>query len=116
MPRAMTPTPSPVAHALRELGQDMLTWRRLRRLTAEQVADRAGVSRGTVMNLEHGRGSSLENLLRVARALGVLEPLVRAIDPYATDIGRMRAEEVLPQRVSRPRTTTAGQKPKPDAQ
>lgn len=84
------------------MGDDLATWRKLRRLTSAQVADRAGVSRTTVVNLEHGRGSSLENTLRVARALGVLDSIAGALDPYATDIGRLRAEEMLPQRVRQP--------------
>lgn len=99
MPRASTPTPTPITRAMRELGEDVATWRRLRRLTSGQVADRAGVSRTTVVNLEHGRGASLENTLRVARALGVLEGIATSLDPYATDVGRLRADEVLPQRV-----------------
>ena len=99
MPRASTPTPLPVARALATVGQHLATWRRLRQLTAEQVADRAGVSRGTVVALEGGRGATLENTMRVARALGGLDLLVRASDPYETDLGRARADEELPQRV-----------------
>lgn len=94
-----TPTPAPISRALRALGGDVATWRKLRRLTSEQVADRAGVSRTTVVNLEHGRGGTLENTLRIARALGVLESIATALDPYSTDVGRLRADEVLPQRV-----------------
>ncbi len=92
-------TPVAVARALDGLGRDLTTWRKLRHLTAEQVADRAGVSRSTVLRLEGGQGASVENLLRVARALGVLELLTKALDPYATDVGRLRAEETLPTRV-----------------
>jgi transcriptional regulator with XRE-family HTH domain len=95
-------TPIPVASGLRRMGEDLGTWRRLRRLTAAQVADRAGVSRQTVMRLENGAGVSMESLLRVARALGVLDALVSALDPYETDVGRLRAEEALPQRVRPP--------------
>jgi hypothetical protein len=51
------------------------------------------------MRLENGEGASLENVLRVARALGVLDSLVAALDPYATDVGRLRSEEALPERV-----------------
>jgi hypothetical protein len=40
-------------------------------------------------------------LLRIARALGILDPLVAAADPLSTDIGRLRAGEQLPQRVRR---------------
>ena len=82
------------------MGEHFTAWRKLRGLTEQQLADRAGVSRGTVRRLEGGSGGvSLENALRVARALGVLEELVHAVDPYSTDLGRLRAEETLPQRV-----------------
>ncbi len=100
-----TPTPLPVRRALGTIGTQLATWRRLRGLTAEQVADRAGVSRGTVVALESGRGASLENTLRVARALGVLNLLAQAADPYETDLGRARAAEELPRRV---RSSTPG--------
>lgn len=94
-----TPTPSAVRRALSELGEDLGTWRRLRSLTMEQVAERAGVSRTVVGNLENGVGATLENTLRVVRALGVLDVLVTALDPYRSDVGRLRSEEALPQRV-----------------
>lgn len=95
--------PTAVSHGMRRIGADLATWRRLRRLTAAQVADRAGVSRHTVMRIENGAGASLESVLRVARALGVLDQLIVAVDPYATDVGRLRADEALPQRVRQPR-------------
>jgi transcriptional regulator with XRE-family HTH domain len=96
-------TPGAVVSGQHRIGEDLATWRRLRRLTAAQVADRAGISRHTVMRLENGEGASLENVLRVARALGVLDSLVAALDPYATDVGRLRSEEALPERVRPPR-------------
>jgi transcriptional regulator with XRE-family HTH domain len=101
---AATRTPIAVAGAQRRMGEDLATWRKLRQLTAAQVADRAGISRYTVMRLEGGEGASLENLLRVARALGVLDMLTAALDPYATDLGRLRAQESLPERVRPPKT------------
>ena len=55
------------------------------------------------MRLENGEGASVESMLRVARALGVLDSIVEALDPYATDVGRLRSEEALPQRVRQPR-------------
>jgi len=64
------------------------------------------VSRDTVVRLEKGDGGvSLENLLRILRALGILDSLPKALDPYETDVGRLRSEEQLPQRV-RPRDLT----------
>ena len=100
---AASRTPIAVASGQRRIGEDLATWRRLRRLTAAQVADRAGISRYTVMRLENGEGATMENLLRVARALGVLDQLVEAVDPYKTDVGRLRSEEALPERVRPPR-------------
>jgi transcriptional regulator with XRE-family HTH domain len=99
------PIPIPVQRALRRLGEDIVTWRKLQRLTAAQVADRAGVDVKTLRSLEHGEGStSLENTLRVARAVGVLDTLAAALDPYATDVGRLRTDERLPTRVRQPRS------------
>jgi len=82
-----------------ELGRELNTWRKLRQLTAHELADRAGIGVATVHRLEAGDGATLENLLRVARALGILDTLVAALDPYNSDVGRLRADEVLPQRV-----------------
>lgn len=99
------PTPRPVQRALRQFGEDIVTWRKLQSLTAAQVADRAGVNVTTLRRLEHGEGSiGLENTFRVARALGLLDKLASALDPYATDVGRLRTEERLPERVRRPRS------------
>jgi transcriptional regulator with XRE-family HTH domain len=100
-----TKTPVVVTRALREVGEDFTTWRKLRRLTMAQVAERAGVGVNTVQRLEKGEGSTLENVLRVARALGVLEALTASLDPYQTDLGRLRADEALPERVRHPRTS-----------
>lgn len=96
-------TPVAVNRALRRLGEDLGTWRRLRHLTAAQVADRAGVARETVLRVEKGDSANSESVLRIARALGVLDQLAEALDPYATDVGRLRADEALPKRVRRPR-------------
>jgi transcriptional regulator with XRE-family HTH domain len=92
--RAAHPTPVAVRRAAREIGERLATWRRLQGLTASQVADRAGITRVTGTG-----GTSLENTLRVARALGIMDDLVDAVDPYASDIGRLRSDENLPRRV-----------------
>jgi len=99
-------TPAAVNRAMKHLGDDLRTWRLLRRLTAAEVAERARLTRQTVLRIEKGGGAGLESVLSVARALGVLDQLASALDPYATDVGRLRADEVLPERVrhSRPRS------------
>ena len=96
-----TPTPIAVVRVMSSLGESLGTWRRLRQLTAAETADRAGVSVSTLQRLEHGRGGTIESLVRVARALGVLDQLTAAMDPLSTDVGRLRAAEVLPVRVRR---------------
>ena len=95
--------PMAVVRALRSIGGDVVVWRKLRGLTQAQLADRADISRSTLQRLERGDGAiSLENTLRILRALGVLDGVTRAVDPYESDVGRLRADEQLPQRV-RPR-------------
>jgi transcriptional regulator with XRE-family HTH domain len=80
-----------------------VAWRKLRGITQAQLADRSGVSRGTVQRIEAAdMGVSVENLLRILRALGLLENVSDALDPLASDVGRLRSGERLPQRV-RPR-------------
>lgn len=96
---AASRTPAAVTRSLRRLGDDLTSWRKLRDLTAAEVADRAGVGVNTVLRLEKGNGATLESVLRIARALGVLDALATALDPYATDLGRLRADETLPRRV-----------------
>jgi transcriptional regulator with XRE-family HTH domain len=99
--------PRAILRALDDIGGGLAAWRRLRGLTQAQLADRAGVDRKTVLRLEKGEGGvSTENLLRVLRALGILDELPRALDPYESDVGRLRADEQLPRRV-RPRKLTS---------
>ena len=66
---AATRTPVPVVGAQRRIGEQLATWRKLRQLTAAQVAERAGISRYTVMRLENGEGASGDTQ-RPGRALG----------------------------------------------
>ena len=97
------PVSAPVRRAGAELAAAVETWRKLRGLTQAQLADRAGINRETLRRLEKGDGGvTVENLFRVLRALGLLDILPRALDPYESDVGRLRADERLPQRV-RPR-------------
>lgn len=96
--------PPQLRRALRALAEDIATWRKLRGLTQAQLADRSDVARTTVIRLENGDGGvSTENLLRVLRGLGILDNLSRAVDPYESDVGRLRSEQRLPERV-RPRS------------
>jgi transcriptional regulator with XRE-family HTH domain len=107
---ASSPSPPPLAvrRALHDVGSHVQTWRKLRGLTQNQLADRAAIDRKSLMRLERGDGGvGLQVVLRVLHALGVLDGVPAAIDPYASDVGRMRADEQLPRRV-RPREVGRG--------
>jgi transcriptional regulator with XRE-family HTH domain len=97
---ATRPNPIRTRRAATELGEHVRAWRKLQGLTIQQLADRAGVNRTTITRLEQGSGPvRLDVFLNVASALGQLDNVVKAIDPYETPLGRARADEVLPQRV-----------------
>lgn len=96
------PSPAKVALAAERIGDHIVTWRRLLGLTASTVAERAGISAPTLRKLEHGDPTvTLETYLNVLRALGRLDDAVTALDPYDTDLGRARADQLLPKRVRR---------------
>lgn len=92
--------PTAVVRSAREIGEHFAGWRKILGLTAEQVADRAGISRATLRKLEHGDASvGFYVALRVARALGVLDVIADALDPLSTDLGRARAGQLGRKRV-----------------
>jgi len=95
----MAVTPVPIRRALREIGRNIATQRKLLGLTAKMVAERAGTTPPTISRLENGNGASLEITLRVLRVLGLMDGVVEASDPYVTERGRLLADERLPERV-----------------
>jgi putative transcriptional regulator len=60
---------------MRELGGRIARLRLDRNLTQQQLADEAGVSRHTLLRLEDGHGVTLSALVRVLRALELLDGL-----------------------------------------
>ena len=55
-----------------EIGKTIAQKRRELRLTQQELADRAGVSRRTLIELEHGRNDiSLRRMLRILLSLGL---------------------------------------------
>jgi len=100
--RSPRPTSARTTRAAGQIGEYLRAWRKLQGLTAEQVAQRANISRPTLRRLETGEaGVSLETVLNVSRALGQLDRVVAAFDPYETELGRANADKQLPQRVRR---------------
>ena len=74
------------------LGAHVRGWRMVLGLTAQQVSEHAGITRDTLRRIETGHpGVSIGNVAQVLRALGILDQVVSAVDPLASDIGRLRA-------------------------
>ncbi|WP_166969857.1 helix-turn-helix domain-containing protein [Brevibacterium atlanticum] len=91
-----------VGRRLGEIGTSVRQWRLMQSLKAEEVAERAGISRSTLQKIERGEpGVSVGAVLSVMQALGQLDHIVEAFDPLSTDIGRLRSAEKLPSRVRR---------------
>lgn len=91
-----------VRSSARELGQNLANMRKLQRFTAQQVADRAGISRGTLRRLEAGETTvGFEAVLSVCRVVGLLDQMVSATDPLRTPLGQAIALDQLPKRVRR---------------
>lgn len=81
-----------VSRQAREFGEHVRGWRMVLGLTMEQVCERAGISRVTLRKLESGTPTvGFDVVLRVARALGVLDQLTESIDPIRSDLGRARS-------------------------
>ena len=89
-----------IGAAVGTIGDQLRTFRKLQKLTQQQIAERAGLNRGTVARIEAGDDSvTLSSFLSVCRALGVLDMMVGSLDPYKTAIGRAQATRELPKRI-----------------
>jgi len=89
-----------IKNSFAEIGEFIRTWRIIYALKAAQVAERAGISLGTLHKIENGDPSvSTSAFLEVLRSLGLLETLVDSLDPLNHDLGRARVNEHLPRRI-----------------
>lgn len=94
--------PIPVQRALRKLGQDIRDARKRRRIPMSILAERASISRVTLMKLEKGDPSvSVGICASVLFALGLIKRLEELADAENDSFGRMLEEEHLPQRIRR---------------
>ena len=70
----------PTARALRgELGRRLARLRLARNVTQQMLAEDAGIGVRTLRNIEAGRPSSLDSLLRLAVELGLADRLLNAV-------------------------------------
>ncbi|NLE97681.1 MAG: helix-turn-helix domain-containing protein [Propionibacterium sp.] len=88
-----------ISAEITEFGEHVRGWRMVLGLTAQQVAERAGITRDTLRKIETGNsGVSFHNVAQALRAIGQLDQVVASIDPLNTDIGRLRADKLTKKR------------------
>lgn len=87
---------------LEELGDRVRRTRLNRNVAQADLARQAGVSRTVVQRLEGGRGCTLENLVRVLRALGMLGQIDAFLpDPGYSPIQLAKLQGAVRERASR---------------
>jgi transcriptional regulator with XRE-family HTH domain len=102
----MTNLPIPVISALQKLGQDINNARRRRRITAQLMAERAGLSRSTIRKIEKGDPTtSMGSYGTVLFVLGMEKRLSDLVDSMHDSLGRRLEDENLPQRIRIPNKT-----------
>lgn len=100
--------PIPVRRALRKLGQDIRDARRRRRIPSVILAERASISRTTLVKVEKGEpGVSLGNYATVLFVLGLVDRLSILADVRHDPRGLELDEEHLPQRIRRPKSVSS---------
>ena len=78
----------PVMRALRKLGHDIKDARRRRRIPAGIAAERASISRTTLVKIEKGEpGVAVGNYASVLFVLGMTERLSEVADPKTDTVG-----------------------------
>jgi len=98
--RSSVALPIPVRHALRKLGHDLRDARRRRRISVAIAAQRASISRTTLVKIEKGDpGVALGLYATVVFVLGMVEHLADLADPKNDTVGLQLEEEQLPQRI-----------------
>jgi hypothetical protein len=92
--------PIPVKHALRKLGHDLRDARRRRRIPVAIAAQRASISRTTLVKIEKGDpGVAIGIYATVLFVMGMVERLADLADPKNDSVGLQLEEENLPQRI-----------------
>ena len=87
-----------------ELGRRIRQLRLSRNLDQRTVAEKAGIARAALQNLEAGRGSSIQTLVRTLKALNFLEGIeILAPEPTVNPLALLKTRKP-PQRARRSRT------------
>lgn len=98
--RSRPPLPLPVKRTLAKLGQDIRSGRLRRRITTKMMAERAFITRTTLLKVERGDpGVSLGIYATVLFILGLTSRLADLADVRGDEIGLQLEEERLPKRI-----------------
>jgi DNA-binding XRE family transcriptional regulator len=107
--RAQSALPLPVSRALRKLGTDISVARRRRGISTPLMAERAFISRTTLVRVEKGDPSvSLGIYASVIFVLGMTERLANLLDPSQDPAGQALEEDRLPKRIRSRKSPEAG--------
>ena len=96
----MLTLPIPVTRALRKLGHDIKDARRRRRIAMAIVAQRASVSKPTLIRVERGDPSvSIGSYATVLFVMGMADRLADLADAKNDPVGLQLEQEKLPKRI-----------------
>lgn len=87
------------------LGGRLKQLRLSRNMDQRTTAEKAGISEKALRNLENGRGSTVESLLRVLKALDSLHGIESLAPETSVDPMALLRQRKPPQRVHRPRSS-----------
>lgn len=91
---------------LEELGNRLRRARLDRNLNQARLAEEAGIGRTTLQRIEEGKSSSLVNLIRILRALDLLDGVDRLVpEPSPSPIDELKRRGRQRQRAGSPRGT-----------
>jgi DNA-binding XRE family transcriptional regulator len=104
----MEALPIPVKNAMRKLGSDIRDARLRRRIPVAVMAQRAFISRTTLVKLEKGDpGVAMGTYAAVLFALGMIDKLRELASARSDEVGLALDEQRLPKRIEiRPRRVT----------
>jgi transcriptional regulator with XRE-family HTH domain len=106
--RTTPPLPLPVKRALAKLGSDIRNARLRRRISASVMAERAFITRPTLVKVERGEaGVSIGIYATVLFVLGLTGHLEKLADVREDDVGLQLEEGRLPQKIRAPGRTAS---------
>ncbi len=95
-----------------EIGKRIAQYRLNRNLTQSSLAEEAGISKRTLMRVEHGQSTHITNMIRILRVLDLLENLEVLIpQPAISPIQQVKMKGKSRQRASSPKQKSTPKSP-----